>query len=231
MWELDHKESWVPKNWYFWTVVLEKTLESPLDFKEIKPVSPKGNQSWIFIGRTDDEVEAPLLWLPKAKCWLLRKDPDVGEDWRQEEKGMTEDAMVGSPSPSWWTWIWASSGSCWWTGKPGLLQFMGSQSRACWVTELNWIVTAVGISSSIIITTIFNFIMLLSLLCSLMSPIFLKSSLVFPILLYSSTLRCSPKKAFLTPPCYFLELCIQLGTLLVLFSPCPSLLFFFLCYL
>ena len=82
MWELDHKESWVPKNWCFWTVVWEKTLESPLDCKEIKPVNLKGNQSWIFIGRTDAKTEAPILWPPDAKNWLIRKDPDAGKDWR-----------------------------------------------------------------------------------------------------------------------------------------------------
>ena len=95
MWELDHKESWVPKNWCFWTVVLEKTLESPLDCKEIQPVHPKGNQSWIFIGRTDDEAETPILWPLDAKNWLIGKDSDAGKDWRQEEKGTTEHEMVG----------------------------------------------------------------------------------------------------------------------------------------
>ena len=95
MWELDYEESWVPKNWCFWTVVLEKTLESPLDCKEIKPVNPKGIQSWIFIGRTDAEVETPILWPPDAKNWPIGKDPDAGKDWRQEEKGTTEDEMVG----------------------------------------------------------------------------------------------------------------------------------------
>ena len=95
MWELDYKESWVPENWCFWTVVLEKTLENPLDCKEIKPVSPKGNQPWIFIGRTDVESEAPILWPPDVKNWLIGKDPHAGKDWRQEEKGMTEDEMVG----------------------------------------------------------------------------------------------------------------------------------------
>ena len=95
MWELEYKESWVPKNWCFWTVVLEKTLESPLDCKEIKPVNPKGNQSLIFIGRTDVEAEIPTLWPPDVKNWLIRKDPDAGQDWRQGEKGMTEDEMVG----------------------------------------------------------------------------------------------------------------------------------------
>ena len=89
MWELDHNEVWAPKNWYFWTVVLEKTLESPLDCKEIKLANPKGNQSWIFFRRTDAEAEAPILWPPDAKNWLIGKDPDAGKEWRQEEKGMT----------------------------------------------------------------------------------------------------------------------------------------------
>ena len=93
MWELDYKQSWVPKNWNFWTVVLEKTLESPLDSKEIQPVHPKGNQSWIFIGRTDAEAETPIIWPPDAKNWLFGKDPDAGKDWRQE-KGTTKDEMV-----------------------------------------------------------------------------------------------------------------------------------------
>ena len=91
MWELDYKESWIPKNWCFWTLVLEKTLESPLDFKEIEPICLKGNQSWIFIGRTDAEAETPILWPPYAKNWLIGKDPDVGKDWRREEKGTAED--------------------------------------------------------------------------------------------------------------------------------------------
>ena len=91
MWELGYKETWVPKNRCFWTVVLEKTLESPLDCKEIQPVHPKGDQSWVFIGRTDVEAEMPIVWLPNVKCRLMREDPDAGKDWRQEEKGMTED--------------------------------------------------------------------------------------------------------------------------------------------
>ena len=95
MWELTYKEIWATKNWCFWTMVLEKTLESPLDCKEIKPVHPKGNQSWIFIGRTDAETEIPILWPPDVKNWLIWKDPDAGKDWRQEKKGMTEDEMVG----------------------------------------------------------------------------------------------------------------------------------------
>ena len=91
MWELDYKESWVQKNWHFWTVVLEKTLESPLDCKEIQPVHPKGDQSWMFIGRTDVEADTPILRPPDVKSWLTGKDPDAGKDWNQEEKGMTED--------------------------------------------------------------------------------------------------------------------------------------------
>ena len=98
--ELDCIQSWVPKNWCFWTMVLEKTLESPLDCMEIKPVNPKGNQSWIFIGKTDAEAEVQILWPPDAKSWLIGKDPDAGKDWRQEEKGTTEDEMVG-----WHQWL------------------------------------------------------------------------------------------------------------------------------
>ena len=94
-WELDSKESWVPKNWCFWTVVLEKALQSPLDCKKIQPVHPKGDQSWVFIGRTDAEAETPILWPPDVKNWLIWKDPDAGKDWRQEEKGTTEDEVVG----------------------------------------------------------------------------------------------------------------------------------------
>ena len=95
MWELDCEESWAPKNWCFWTVVLKKTLESPLDCKAIQTVHPKGDQSWVFIGRTDVEAETPILWPPDAKSWLIGKYPDAGKDWRQEEKGTTEDEMVG----------------------------------------------------------------------------------------------------------------------------------------
>ena len=100
MWKLDHKEGWAPKNWCFWTVVLERTLQSLLDGKEIKPVNSKGNQSWIFIGRTDAEAEAPILWLLDANSQHVGKDPDAGEDWGQEEKGVTEDEMVG-----WHHWL------------------------------------------------------------------------------------------------------------------------------
>ena len=100
MWELNYKESWELKNWCFWTVVLKKTFESLLDSKEIKPVNPKGNPSWIFIGRTDAETETPILWQPDGKNWLVWKDPEAGKDWRWEEKGMTEDEMVG-----WHHWL------------------------------------------------------------------------------------------------------------------------------
>ena len=93
--ELDYKESWAPKDWCFWTVVLEKTLESPLDYKGIQPVHPKGEQSWVFIGRTDIEAETPITWPPDVKSWLIWKDPDAGKDWRQEEKGTTEDEIIG----------------------------------------------------------------------------------------------------------------------------------------
>ena len=95
MWKLGYKESWVPKTWCFWTVGLEKTLESPWDCKEIQPVHPKGGQSWVFIGRTDAEAETPILWPPDVKSWLIGKDPDARKNWRQDKKGMTEDEMAG----------------------------------------------------------------------------------------------------------------------------------------
>ena len=139
MWVSGHKESWALKNWCFWTVVLEKTLESPLDCKEIKPVNFKGNQFWIFIGRTDAKAEVLILWQPDVKNWLLRKDPDAGKDWRQEEKGITEDEMAGWHHQLNGHWVWTSSGSWWWSGKPGMLQYMKSQSVGHnWMNELNW---------------------------------------------------------------------------------------------
>ena len=139
MWDLDYKESWTPRNWCFWVVVLEKTLENPLDSKEIQPVNPKGNQSQIFIGRTDAEAETPVLWSPDVKNWLIGKNPDAGKYWRQEKKGMSEAEMIGMASSTRWTWVWASSRSWWWTGKPGLLQSMRSpRVRHNWATELNW---------------------------------------------------------------------------------------------
>ena len=136
-WELDCEESWVLKNWCFWTVVLEKTLESPLHCKEIHPVHPKGDQSWVFTGRTDVEAETPVLWPPDAKSWLIGKDPDARRDWGQEEKGATEDEMAGWHHQ--WTWVWVNSRSWWWTGRPGVLRFTGSQRVGHdWATELNW---------------------------------------------------------------------------------------------
>ena len=126
IWELDYKESWVLKNWCFWTVVLEKTLESPLDCREIQQVHPKGDQSWVFIGRTEVEAETPILWPPDAKSWLIWKDPDARKDWRWEEKGTTEDEMVG--------WHHRLNGhgfeqslGDWRTGKPSVLQSMELQ--------------------------------------------------------------------------------------------------------
>ena len=125
----------MPKNWCFWIVVLEKTLESPLDCKEIQPVHPTGDLSWVFIGRTDVEAETLILWPPHAKNWIIWKDPDAGKDWRWEKKGTIKNEM----SPTQWTWVWVDSGSWWWTGRPGVLQSVGSQrARHDWETELNW---------------------------------------------------------------------------------------------
>ena len=134
IWESDCEESWVLKNWCFWTVVLEKTLESPLDCKEIQPVHFKGDQPWVFFGRTDVEAETPILWPPDVKSWLIWKDPDAWRDWGQE-KGTTEDEMVG-----WHHWLnghWVDSGNWWWTGRPGMLWFTGSQ-RVGHDWGLNW---------------------------------------------------------------------------------------------
>ena len=132
-WELDCKEIWALQNWCFWTAVLEKTLESPLDFKEIKPVNPKGNQSWIFIGRTDAETETPKLCeeLTHWKIpWCWERLKTEGERDHREWDGWMA-------SLTWWTWVWINSRSWWWTGKPGELQFMGSQRTGHdWVTEL-----------------------------------------------------------------------------------------------
>ena len=140
MWEMDYKESWAPKNWCFWTMVLQKTVESPLDCKEIQPVHPKGDLSWVFIGRTDAEAETQIFWPPHVKSWLIGKDPDAGRDWGQEEKGTTEDEWDGwMASPTQWTRVWVNSGSWWWTGRPGMLWFMGLQKVGHnWATELNW---------------------------------------------------------------------------------------------
>ena len=139
MWELDCEESWAQKNWCFWTVVLEKTPESPLDYKEIQPIHSKGDQSWVFIRRTDAEAETPVLWPPHAKSWLIGKDSDAGRDWGQEEKGTTEDKVVGMASPAQWTWVWVNSWSWWWTGRPGVMLSMWSHRVGHdWESELNW---------------------------------------------------------------------------------------------
>ena len=124
MWDLDCEEGWAPKNWCVWTVVLEKTLESPLDCKEIQPVHSEGDQPWDFFGRNDAKAETPVLWPPHVKSWLIGKNSDAGRDWGQEEKGTTQDEKVG--------WhhrldghVWVNSGRWWWTGRPGVLRFMG----------------------------------------------------------------------------------------------------------
>ena len=136
MWELDHRESWVVKNWCFWTVVL-KTLESPLDCKEIQPVHPKGNESWIFIGRTDVEAETPILWPPDVKNWHL-KQPWCWQRLKAGGKGDDRGWDGWMAVPTQWTWVWVNSGSWSWTGRPGVLQGMRSQRVGHdWVTELN----------------------------------------------------------------------------------------------
>ena len=137
MWELDCEESWEPKNWCLWTVVLEKALESPLDCKEIQPVHPKGDQSWVLFGRTDAEAETPVLWPPHAKSWLIEKDPDAGRDWGQEEKGTIEDEMAGWHHQLDGTWVWVNFRSWWWTGRPGVLQFRGLKESDT-TEQLSW---------------------------------------------------------------------------------------------
>ena len=132
-------ESWVPKNWCFWTVVLEKTLENPLDCKEIQPIHSEGDQPWDFFGKNDAKAETPVLWPPHAKSWLTGKDSGGGRDWGKEEKEMTRGWDVWMASLTRWTWVWVNSGSWWWTGSPGMLRFMGSQRVGHdWATELNW---------------------------------------------------------------------------------------------
>jgi len=140
MWELDYKEGWAPKNWCFWTLVLEKTLESPLDCK-IQPVHPIGDKSWVFIGRTDVEAETPILRPPDAKSWLIGKDPDARRDWRQEEKGMTEDEMAG-----WHHWL--NGHGFGWTpgvgdGQGGLACYGSWVHKELDTTEwMNWLTTS-----------------------------------------------------------------------------------------
>ena len=138
MWELDCEESWAPKNLWFWTVVLEKTLESPLDCKEIQPVHSEDDQPWDFFGRNDAKAETLVLWPPHAKSWLIGKDwcwEGLGAGREGDDRGW--DGRMASPTQ--WTWVWVNSRSWWWTGRPGMLQFMGSQRvRHDWVTEQNW---------------------------------------------------------------------------------------------
>ena len=139
MWELEYKESWAPKNRCFWTVVLEKTLESPLDCKEIQPVHLKGNQSWIFIGRTDVEAETPILHLMRRADHLKR--PWLWERLKARGEGDDRGWYGWMASLTQWTWVWVNSRSWWWTGRPGVLQSMGSQRvRHYWETKLNWII-------------------------------------------------------------------------------------------
>ena len=132
------EESWAPKNWCFWTVVLEKTLESPLDCKEIQPVHSKGYQSWVFFGRSDAEAEIPVLWPPDVKSWLIVKDwcwDGLGAGGEGDDRGW--DGWMASRT--WWTWVWVNSRRWWWTGRPGVLRLMESERvRHNWVTELNW---------------------------------------------------------------------------------------------
>ena len=138
MWELDCEEGWAPKNWCFWTVVLEETLESPLDFKEIQSVHPKGDQSWIFIGRINAEAETPILlatWCEELTHWKRPWCWEKLKVWGEGDERGWDGCMV--VSPTWWTWAWANCGSGWWTGRPGVLQSMGSHRvRHDWATEL-----------------------------------------------------------------------------------------------
>ena len=138
MWELDCEDSWALKNWCFWTVMLEKTLESPLDCKEIQPVHSKGDQPWVFFGRTDAKAEIPVPWPPHAKSWLNGKDwcwEGLGAGGEGDDRGW--DGWMASLTR--WTWVWENSGSWWWAGRPSVLQFMGSQRVGHdWATELNW---------------------------------------------------------------------------------------------
>ena len=153
MWKLNYKEGWAPKNWCFWTVVLENTLKSSLECKEIQPVYPKGNQSWIFIGRTDAEAETPILWPRDAKNWLIWKDPDAGNDWRQEEKGMTEDEMVG-----WHHWLDGyefeqALGVAERQGSLVCCSPVGCRVGPNWATKLNWVTVDIQIEIKYLVSS------------------------------------------------------------------------------
>ena len=149
MWELDYKKSWAQKNWCFWTVVLEKMFEGPLDRTEIKSINPKGTQSWIFIERTDAEAEASVLWPLDSKDWLIRKDPDTGKDWRWEEKRTAEDEIDSWMAlPTQWTHVWASSGSC--NGQGSLMCCSPCGLKELDTTQqLNWL-TDWGLSEGLL---------------------------------------------------------------------------------
>ena len=141
MWEWDYRESWAPKNWCFWTVVLEKTLESSSESKETKPINAKGNKSWILVGRSDAEADVPILWPLDAKTWLIGKDPDAGKRLKAGGEGDDRGWDGWMASVTQCTWVWASCGRWWWTGRPGVQQSMGSQSwtRLSDWTELDWV--------------------------------------------------------------------------------------------
>ena len=172
MWKLDCEESWVPKNWCFWTVVLEKTLESPLDCKEIQPVHSEGDQPWDFFGRNDAKAETPVLWPPDAKSWLIGKDSDAGRDLGAGGEGDDRGWDGWMASLTVWTWAWVNSGSWWWTGRLGVLWFMGSQRvRHDWATELNWTeLNIILICDPHLSKTYFHY-----------SVLMLKISLLFPV--------------------------------------------------
>ena len=160
MWELDCEESWAPKNWCFWTVVL-KTFQTPLDCKEIHPVSPKGDQSWIFIGRTDIEAETPILWPPDTKIWLILKDPDAEKDWGQEEKGTTEDEMVDGITDLMdmglgELWESVMDREAWCAAVSGVTKI---RTRLSDWTELNWIKKQ-GVSFNLFVFSSISFIIL-----------------------------------------------------------------------
>ena len=140
MWELDYKESLAQKNWCFWTRVLENTLESPLDHKEIQPVHSKGNQSWVFFGRNNAKAETPILEPPYVKSWFIGKRLWCWEGFGAGEQGDDRGWDSLMASPTWWMWVWVNSSSWWWTGRSGVLWFMGSQRFTHdWATELNWL--------------------------------------------------------------------------------------------
>ena len=155
MWELDCEEGWPPKNWCFWTVILKKTLESPLDCKEVQSIHSEGDQPWNFFGRNDAKAETLVLWPPHVKNWLIGKDwcwEGLGAGGEGDDRGW--DGWMASLTR--WTWVWVNSGSWWWTGRPGMLQFMGSHRVGHdWATELNWLLIRNQISYEVVRYNIF----------------------------------------------------------------------------